>query len=64
MSDVDSIEMVCDWTAMALEFGENGGSARAWANKSIGQRVAFNDQKRQFIYQIIDELEGQFGAVQ
>ena len=39
-------------------------SARAWANKSIGQRVAFNDQKRQFIYQIIDELEGQFGAVQ
>lgn len=28
MTGVDLIEMVCDWTAMAQEFGQDGGSAR------------------------------------
>ena len=28
MSDVDLIEMVCDWTAMSQEFDQDGGSAR------------------------------------
>lgn len=60
MSEVDLIEMVCDWTAMAQEFGEVGGSARGWADKTIGKRVAFNDEKRRFIYQLIEELERQF----
>ena len=38
MSDVDLIEMVCDWTAMAEEFDQDGGSARGWADKTIGSR--------------------------
>jgi Family of unknown function (DUF5662) len=62
MSDVDLIEMVCDWTAMAQKFGEEGGSARGWADKTIGKRVAFNDEKRRFIYNIIDQLDRALAA--
>src|SRR5262245_13452673 len=62
MSEVDLIEMVCNWTAMAQEFGEEGGSARGWADKTIGKRVAFNDEKRQFIYQVIEQLDALIAA--
>ena len=57
MSNVDLIEMVCDWTAMAQEFGQDGGSARGWANKTIGNRVHFNEEKRLFVYEIIEQLD-------
>lgn len=60
MSDVDLIEMVCDWTAMAQEFGE--GSARGWAEKTIGTRVAFSVEKRRFIFLMIEELDRQIAA--
>ena len=59
MSEVDLIEMVCDWTAMSQEFGQDGGSARGWADKTIGTRVHFNDDKRRFIYAMIDLLDRQ-----
>jgi hypothetical protein len=62
MTDVDLIEMVCDWTAMAQEFGQDGGSARGWADKTIGKRVLFNADKCRFIYQIIDELDRRIAA--
>ena len=62
MSGVDLIEMVCDWTAMAQEFGQDSGSARGWADKTIGKRVAFNAEKRQFIYEMIEELDRQIKA--
>src|SRR5262245_57145270 len=62
MSDVDLIEMVCDWTAMAQEFGQDGGSARGWADKTVGTRVAFNAAKRRFIYQMTEELDRQIAA--
>lgn len=48
------IEMVCDWTAMAQEFGEERGSARGWADKVIGKRIMFNAERRQFIYRMIE----------
>jgi hypothetical protein len=57
MSQADLIEMVCDWTAMAQEFGEHAGSARAWADRTLGRRVQLNDANRPFVYQIIDELD-------
>jgi hypothetical protein len=60
LSNVDLIEMVCDWTAMAQEFGQ--GSARGWADKTIGKRVAFNAEKRRFIDQMIAELDRQIAA--
>jgi hypothetical protein len=62
MSAVDLIEMVCDWTAMAQEFGDDGGSARGWADKTVGRRVAFNAEKARFIYEIIAELDRQVAA--
>jgi hypothetical protein len=62
MSDVDLIEMVCDWTAMSQEFNQDGGSARGWADKTIGHRVAFNADKRRFIYEVIDLLDQQLEA--
>jgi hypothetical protein len=62
MSDIDLIEMVCDWTAMAQEFDQDGGSARGWADKTVGKRVAFNAEKRRFIYQIIEALDRQIAA--
>lgn len=57
MSDVDLIEMVCDWTAMAQEFNQEDTSARRWADKTIGRRFVFNAEKTRFIYRIIEELE-------
>jgi Family of unknown function (DUF5662) len=57
MSEVDLIEMVCDWTAMAQEFAQDNGSARGWADKTVGKRVPFNDEKQQFIYRTIEELD-------
>lgn len=61
MSDVDLIEMVCDWTAITQELGENGGSARQWADRTIGNREHFNfgEAKKQLIYQVIDDLDRQ-----
>ncbi|TWT92075.1 DUF5662 family protein [Stieleria varia] len=57
MTDVDLIEMVCDWTAMSQEFGQDGGSARGWADKTIGQKFMFCDERRDFIYRTIDQLD-------
>ncbi|MDB4778009.1 DUF5662 family protein [bacterium] len=57
MSVVDIIEMVCDWTAMSQEFGQDGGSARGWADKTIGHRVKFNDKLKKLIYSTIDLLD-------
>jgi hypothetical protein len=61
MSDIDLIEMVCDWTAIAQELGENGGSARQWADRVIGNRehFGFSEVKKQFIYRVIDDLDHQ-----
>ena len=57
MTDVDLIEMVCDWTAMAKEFGENGGSARQWADKTIGSRLKLKDDRHAFVYKMIELLD-------
>lgn len=55
MTEVDLIEMVCDWTAMAIEMG--GDSARAWADKKVGSHYPFNKEKQKFIYDVIGLLE-------
>jgi hypothetical protein len=60
MTDVDLIEMVCDWTAMSQEFEQDGGSARGWADKTIGKRLQFNDQRRDFVYRMINLLDANF----
>lgn len=62
MSDIDLIEMVCDWTAMSQEFGQDGGSARGWADKTIGNRLLLSDERRQFVYSTIDLLDSQLNT--
>ena len=57
MTMVDLTEMVCDWTAMALEFGQEDGSARSWADRTIGSRVHFNKDNEAFVYATIAKLE-------
>ncbi|HIE99976.1 MAG TPA: hypothetical protein EYG03_13240 [Planctomycetes bacterium] len=62
MSEVDLIEMVCDWTAMSHEFDQDGGSARGWADRTVGTRFHFDDDKRRYIYRTIDLLDQQLGS--
>lgn len=57
MTDVDLIEMVCDWTAMSQEFSQDGGSARGWADKTIGNRLHLSRERKQFVYAMIDLLD-------
>ena len=57
MTPVDLIEMVCDWTAMSQEFGQDGGSARGRAELMIGHRFQFNEEQARFIYDVISELD-------
>ena len=57
MNEVDIIEMVCDWTAMAQELGDENGSARSWADKNVGTKWKFNDGQKQLIYDTIEALE-------
>jgi len=57
MSDVDLIEMVCDWTAMSMEFGQDEGSARGWGDKTIGRRVHLSPERSAFVYETIDRLD-------
>ncbi|MBD3407381.1 MAG: hypothetical protein GF411_14790 [Candidatus Lokiarchaeota archaeon] len=57
MSDIDIIEMVCDWTAMSQELGQDGGSAKGWADKNIGSKWNFNNDRIDLIYYIIDVID-------
>lgn len=63
MSDVDLIEMVCDWTAIAQELRGERCSPRKWADENIGTEKRFNfcEAKKRFIYQVIDDVERQLG---
>jgi hypothetical protein len=62
MSPVDLAEMVCDWTAMAQEYEQNGGSARGWAADTLGKRVRLNAAHTAFVYEMIDLLDRQLAA--
>ena len=55
MTDIDIIEMVCDWAAMAIELGE--GSARGWADKNVGSRWKFTPEQTDLIYSTINKLD-------
>lgn len=57
MNDIDIIEMVCDWTAMAQELNECGGSAKCWADKNIGSKWEFSEDQIDLIYDTIKRLD-------
>ncbi len=50
MTDLDIVEMVADWTAMALELGEADGSAKSFANRII------KEDKHKFTSEIIEKI--------
>lgn len=53
MNNLDILEMVSDWTAMAVELKNPGLSAAWFADKVIGKRFLFNDAKIKQIYDFI-----------
>ena len=53
MTKVDLIEMICDWTAISQEFGQDGGSAHG----TIGRRIHLSTENRHFIYEMIDLID-------
>lgn len=57
MTDVELIEMVCDWTAMAQEYQQ--GSAKNWAKQTLGHRLLLNNERQAFVYRMIELLEGE-----
>lgn len=57
MTKVDLIEMICDWTAISQEFGQDGGSAHGWADGTIGRRIYLSTENRHFIYEMIDLID-------
>lgn len=57
MSDLDIVEMVCDWTAMAQELEQNNGSARPWAQENIPKKWNFSEGIKSQIFSAIDELD-------
>lgn len=56
MLNLDLIEMVCDWTAIAQEYNENNGNAGEWARKNIGTKWEFNIRNVLVIGKVLDIL--------
>lgn len=54
MSELDIVEMVCDWTAISQEYGSP--SCKAFVDKNL-HRWAFNDAVKIFIYETIAEMD-------
>lgn len=59
MTDVDLMEMVCDWTAMSQEFDEPNASAYGWARKVLSTRWKFPKPRELFIMETIRLLDNQ-----
>ena len=57
MSEVDIIEMVCDWTAMEQEIGQPDGSARTFADRTFGSRLQLTAGQQRLEYRTIKRLE-------
>lgn len=55
MTKVDIIEMVCDWKALSQEMGEK--SPIDYANRVLGRRFHFSQEKCDYIKKIIIELD-------
>lgn len=60
MNDIDLIEMVADWKAMAQEKNENSGSPLKFARDNINKRWDFNEKQKEKIYQIINDMDNYY----
>jgi hypothetical protein len=57
ITEIDLIEMVCDWTAIAQEHNQDNLSAQQWANKVVGKTMILNSKQSLFLYNTIDILD-------
>ncbi len=57
MSQIDMIEMVCDWTAISQENNPTNGSCLAWASINMDKKWNFSLARKDFIFATIHELE-------
>jgi len=57
MSELDILEMVCDWTAMSQELKLNNGSCMNWARVNIDRKWKFSKSKKELIFTMILELD-------
>ena len=57
MTNLNIVEMVCDWTAISQELSINNGSCLSWATKEIDKKWQFSDEMKIFIFSTIHELD-------
>jgi phosphoribosyl-AMP cyclohydrolase len=57
ITNIDIIEIVCDWTAVAEELNKDGCSAKTWADYVIGKRFSLNSDQKEFLYSTISLLD-------
>jgi len=57
MSELNIVEMICDWTAINEELSINNGSCLSWATKEIDKKWQFSDEMKIFIFSTIHELD-------
>ncbi len=57
MSELDIVEMVCDWTAISQEMGSIGSSCRKWAFMNIDRKWCFSKSTKNLIFKTIKMLD-------
>lgn len=57
MKNIDLVEMVCDWTAIAQENDIPTRSCLEWAQLNIDKKWQFSVSKKKLIFAIIHELD-------
>ena len=58
---IDLVEMVCDWTAIAIENCGPNATARTWASDNLNKKWKFNSENQNLIFNLIDELDHKRG---
>ena len=53
MPDLDIGEMCSDWMAVSKE---RGNTPKSWADKNVNIRWKFNDEQKDLIYELIEEV--------
>lgn len=63
MNELDIVEMVCDWTAIAQENAGNKSSCKEWAINHIDNKWHFSKSTKSLIFATILELDQRRGIV-
>lgn len=63
MTELDIVEMVCDWTAIAQENDGNNSSCMSWAMENIDKKWCFSSVLKSHIFAAIYELDMRRGII-